>query len=92
MDLATQATRDIFAMNTKTLNQLGRTGAYDHFIRQKAAIIDMGLENIKDVVKQAEVLPLTGDGVLGSGFQSKLKDCKEKNNEGLGARVRVLHA
>ena len=41
----------------------------------------MGLENIKDVAKQAEVLPLTGDEALGLGFQSKLKDCKEKNNE-----------
>ena len=47
----------------------------------KAAIVDMGLENINDLVKQAEVLPLTGDGVLGSGFQPKLKDRKEKNNE-----------
>ena len=64
--LATQ-TRDIFAMSTKKLDQLGRTGAYDHVIRWKVAIIDMGLESIKDVVKKAEVLPLTGDGVLGLG-------------------------
>ena len=77
MDLATQRTRDIFAMSTKTLDQLGRTDAYDHVIRWKAAIVDMGLENIKDVAKQTEVLPLTGDGVLGLGFQSKLKDRKE---------------
>ena len=64
--LATK-TRDIFAMSNKTLDQLGRTGAYDHVIRQKVAIIDMGLENIKDVMKKAEVLPLTGDGGLGLG-------------------------
>ena len=51
LDLATQTTRDIFAMSTKTLDKLGRTGAYDHVIRRKAAIIDMGLENIKDVAK-----------------------------------------
>ena len=75
LDLATQTTRDIFAMSIKTLDQLGRTGAYDHVIRRKAAIIDVGLENFKDVAKQAELLPLTSDGVLGLGFQSKLKDC-----------------
>ena len=40
LSLATQ-TRDIFAMSTKTLDQLGRTEAYDYVIRWKVAIIDM---------------------------------------------------
>ena len=33
------------------------------------------------MAKQAMVLPLTGYGMFGSGFQLKLKDRKEKNNE-----------
>ena len=62
--------RDVFVMRTNILDQLGRTWRYDHVIRQKAAIIDMGLENIKDVPKPDEVLPLTGDGMLDLGFQN----------------------
>ena len=82
MKLATQTTRKRhFCYEPKTLDQLERTGVYDHVIKQKAAIIDMGLENIKDVGKPAEVLPLAGDGVQGLGFQTKLKNGKEKNNE-----------
>ena len=42
LDLATQTVRDIFAMSTKTLGQLGRTGAFDHIIRHKATVVDMG--------------------------------------------------
>ena len=65
----------------KTLDQLGRTGAYSHIIRRKATIVDMGLDNVKDIAKQAELLPLTGEGVLGSAFEEKLKDRKEKLKE-----------
>lgn len=68
-------------MSSKVLDQLGRTGAYDHFIRRKAAIMDMGVDSIKDVAKHADLLPLTGDGVLGKDFETKLKDRKEKNKE-----------
>lgn len=81
LDLAVQTVRDVFAMSTKTLDQIGRSGAYHHIIRRKATIVDMGLENIKDVAKQADLLPLTADGVMGSSFETKLKDRKEKNKE-----------
>ena len=78
IDLAIQTVRDAFAMSTKTLDQLGRTGAYSHIIRRKATIVDMGLDSVKDIAKQAELLPLTDQGVLGSAFEEKLKDRKEK--------------
>ena len=81
IDLAIQTVRDAFAMSTKTLDQLGRTGAYSHIIRRKATIVDMGLDSVKDIAKQAELLPLTGEGVLGSAFEEKLKDRKEKLKE-----------
>ena len=81
LDSMTQTVRDSFAMSSKVLDQLGRTGAFHHYIRRKATILDMGLENVKDVAKQADLLPLTGDGVLGSEFENKLKLRKEKNKE-----------
>ena len=73
LDSATQTVRDIFAMSSKVLDQLGRTGAYDHFIRRKATIMDIGVDSIKDIAKYADPLPLTGDGVLGKDFENKLK-------------------
>ena len=81
LNLAVQTVRDVFAMRTKTLDQIGSSGAYDHIIRHKATIVDMGLENVKDVGKQADLLPLTADGVMGSFFGKKLKYRKEKNKE-----------
>ena len=81
LDAATQTVRDIFAMSSKILDQLGHKGAYDHFIRWKATILDMGDDSIKDVAKHADYLPLTGDGVLGKEFETKLKERKEKNKE-----------
>lgn len=81
LDLAVQTVRDVFAISTKTLDQLGRTGAHAHMICRKATIVDMGLENVRDLSKQADLLPLTHDGVLGTAFESKLKDRKEKNKE-----------
>ena len=68
-------------MSSKVLDQIGRTGAFHHFIRRKALIIDMGLDNIKTVARHADSLPLTGDGVLGIDFENKLKERKEKNKE-----------
>ena len=81
LDRATQTVRDVFAMSTKVLDQLGRTGAYDHYIRRKATMVDTGLDTVKDVAKHADLLPLTGDGVFGKEFETKLKDRKEKNKE-----------
>ena len=36
MDLAIQTVRDIFAISTKTLDQIARTGAFNHMVRRKA--------------------------------------------------------
>ena len=80
-DAATQTVRDIFAMSSRILDQFGRTGAYDHFFRRKATILDMGVDSIKDVAKHADYLPLTCDGVLGKEFETKFKERKEKNKE-----------
>ena len=81
LDSMTQTVRDSFAMSSKVLDQIGRTGAFHHFIRRKATINDMGLDSIKDVARHADSLPLTGDGVLGIDFENKLKERKEKNKE-----------
>ena len=44
VDRATQTVRDVlFVMSKKVLAQLGRTGAYDHFICRKATMVDKGL-------------------------------------------------
>ena len=77
----TQTVRDSFAMPSEVLDQIGRTGAFHHFIRRKATINDMGLDSIKDVARHADSLPLTGDRVFGIDFENKLKERKEKNKE-----------
>ena len=53
--MAVQTIQDSFTMSTKTLDQLGRMGAYGHISRRKAAIVDIGLESVKDIAKQAEL-------------------------------------
>ena len=68
-------------MSTKVLDQLGRTGAYFHYIRRKATLVDIGLDTVTDVAKHADYLSLTGGGVFGKEFGTKLKDRKEKNKE-----------
>ena len=73
LESMTQTVRDSLAMSSKVLDQLSRTGPFPHYFRRKATILDMGLENIKDVAKKADLLPLTGDGVLGCEFENKLK-------------------
>ena len=76
LDAATQTVKDIFAMSSKVLDHLGRTGAYDHFIRCKATIMDIGVDSIKAVAKYADSLPLTGDGVWAKTLQINLKKGK----------------
>ena len=49
--MAVQTIQDAFAMSTKTLDQLGRMGAYGHIICRKAAIVDIGLDSVKDIAK-----------------------------------------
>ena len=78
VDLSIQTVRDVFATSTRTLDQLGKTGAFGHMIRRKATVVNMGFENVKGVEKQADSLPWTSDGVLGSSFETKLKDRRER--------------
>ena len=78
MDSLTQTVRDSFA---KVLDQLGRTGVYHHFVRRKATMMGSGVNNIKDIAKHIDQLPLTGDGALGKECDNKLKDRKENNKE-----------
>ena len=65
-------------MSSKGLDQIGRTGVFHHFIRRKTTINDLGLDNIKDVARHADSLPLMGDRVLGIDLKNKLKERKEK--------------
>ena len=70
IDLAVHTVQDAFAMSTKTLDQLGMMGAYGHIICRN--FVDKGLDSVKDIAKQGELLPLTSEGVLGSAFEEKL--------------------
>lgn len=81
VDSAIQSVRDIFAMSTKALDQVGRSGAFHHIIRRKAAASDTGLNNLKDVQAKVLYLPLTGDGVFGKGLEENLKKRKEQKEQ-----------
>jgi len=81
IDSAIQCVRDIFAMNTKSLDQLGRTGAIHHLVRRKAAMADCGLNDSREVRNQIWNLPLSHDGICGSGLEQKLKERVEMNKQ-----------
>ena len=81
MDLAVQTVRDIFAISTKTLDQIARTGAFNHMIRRKATLYDTGLNELKDYTSTINTLPLSAEGVFGPGFDQKLKSKQEKNKQ-----------
>ena len=81
LDSAIQSVRDIFAMSSKALDQVGRTGAFHHIIRRKAAASDTGLNNLKEIQSKVLYLPLTGDGVFGSGMEQCLKKRKEHKEQ-----------
>ncbi|KAH3790277.1 hypothetical protein DPMN_168473 [Dreissena polymorpha] len=81
IDNAIQCVRDIFAMNTKSLDQLGRAGAIHHLVRRKAAMADCGLYDSREVRNQIWNLPLTHEGICGSGLEQKLKERVEMNKQ-----------
>lgn len=81
IDSAIQSVRDIFAMTSKALDQVGRSGAFHHIIRRKAAASDTGLNNLRDVQAKVLYLPLTGDGVFGNGLEENLKKRKEQKEQ-----------
>lgn len=79
VDRAIQTVRGIFAMLTKTLDQIFRAGAYHHIIIRKAT----GLMILEDKSYTILSLPLTGDGGHENQFYDKLKaktEDKEINN------------
>ena len=49
VDSTFQSVRDIFAMSAKALDQAGRSAAFHHIIRRKAAASDSGLKNLREV-------------------------------------------
>lgn len=73
MERALQTVRDIFAMSTKTLDQIFRAGAYHHIIRRKATMFDTGLSDYKDYLSTIISLPLTGDSIFGNHSDDKLQ-------------------
>ena len=77
LDRAIQMVRDIFAMSTKTLDQVGRAGAFHHLVRRNATLIDTGLSDYKEYSHAVMSLPLTSEGVFGAQFDKKLKEKSE---------------
>ncbi|CAG2190111.1 unnamed protein product [Mytilus edulis] len=78
---ACQTVKDIFAMSTKSLDQAGRSGAFFHLIRRKAAAHDSGLSNIKDLSSRCQYLPLSEEGVFGKGLETSLEKRKEQKDQ-----------
>ena len=81
MDSAVQNVKDLFEISTRTLDQLGRTGAFHHIICHKAAASDSGLADLKDVQAKVMYLTLTGDGVFGKGLEQQIRVCKEQKKQ-----------
>ena len=81
VDSAVQSVRDIFDMSTKTLDQVGRTGAFHHVVRRKAAVSDTGLNAVKDIQSKIQGLPLSAEGVFGPGLEEKLKQRKDQKEQ-----------
>lgn len=73
--------KDLFAISTKSLDQMGRAGAYAHMIRRKCAASDAGISNLNDIQAKVLSLPLTGDGVFGKGLEDKLEKRKEQREQ-----------
>lgn len=69
--------RDIFAISTKCLEQIGRTGAFHHIGRRQLAMADTKLFKLRDRDTISN-LPLRSDGVFGSQLNSNLENRKDK--------------
>ncbi|CAC5386376.1 unnamed protein product [Mytilus coruscus] len=76
-----QIVKDLFAMSTKSLDQSGRTGAFFHLVRRKAASYDSGLVTLPDIKDKTQYLPLSGEGVFGNGLKSCLEKRKEQKDQ-----------
>ena len=81
VDKSVQLVRDIFAMSTKTLDQVARCGAFHHLVHRKATMEDTGLVGIKDLSLQLFNLPLSETGVFGKNLEQTLKDRTEQSKQ-----------
>ncbi|KAH3689430.1 hypothetical protein DPMN_194053 [Dreissena polymorpha] len=81
MDKSVQTVRDLFHMSNKALDQAGRAGAFHHLVRRKAAVTDTFLSTLKDIHSKVMFLPLSSEGVFGSGLHSKLTSRKEQKDQ-----------
>ncbi|XP_053378169.1 uncharacterized protein LOC128547997 [Mercenaria mercenaria] len=77
---AVKQIKDVFAMSTKGLEQLGRTAALHHIIRRSLAMSDTALYDLSDA-NDFRNLPLRGDGVFGGDLDGLLKNRKEKKKQ-----------
>jgi hypothetical protein len=80
-DDSCQIVKDLFDMSQKSLDQLGRTGAFHHMIRRKGASSDSVLNNLKDIQAKTLYLPLTEDEVFGKGLEKQLEKRKEQKEQ-----------
>jgi len=81
IDRAIQSVRDLFDISNKALDQAGRSGAFHHLSRRKAAVSDTGLNTLKDVHTKVMYLPLSAEGVFGTGLQTSLKNRKDQKDQ-----------
>ena len=79
-DKAVSQVKDIFSMTTKGLDQIGRAGAFHHIIRRSLAMTDTALYELSDASK-FQNLPLSGEGVFGTGLETMLKARKEQKKQ-----------
>jgi len=68
VDRAVQTDRDLYDISAKVLDQCGRSGAFHHLIRRKAAAADTGLDDVREVQAKVMPLPLSASGVFGKGL------------------------
>ena len=80
IDNAKTMVKDIFAMTTKGLDQIGRAGAFHHIVRRACCMKDTGLHEQSDKWDYYN-LPLSSDGVFGKELHSLLKDKKEERKQ-----------
>lgn len=75
-----QKVKDVFAISTKVLDQLGRAGAFHHIARRAVAMTDTGLFEQHDSMEFTN-LPLSGEGLFGPELELLLKARKEKKKQ-----------
>lgn len=76
-----QMVRDVFAISTKALDQMGRAGAFHHLVRRKATVADTDLYEYKDLSNTALYSPLSGESMFGKDFEKRLKERQEKDRQ-----------